>query len=479
MPSWFAHQNTTDPIDPALSPLALGEHRRASRSRAPVDNQPQRLSLYVCVDRSHPTDHARRVSRKPRYHWAMRGWARATVWISLAAVLASSAPDAAAETDPLLHAYDLAYNLDHDDAIETLRQIIAEDPERTDAHRGIAALTWLRILFLRGAVLVDAQLTATVRSPGNMGEPPPDLAEAFHTHIQRAIELAEAAVERAPDDPDSHYELGAAVALAASYKASIDGEGLRALRDAKRAYTAHQTVLELDPSRKDANLTLGIYRYLVSILPRAFRMMAYLVGFDGGREEALRLIEEAASYPGETEAEAKFALVLIYNREREFGKAQRVLTGLKRRYPRNRLVWLESASTWLRDERAFLASRDLARGFAQLAADDRSRMLDEDEVWRLKRGTARVGLGRIPYAREDLAMALERSTKSWIKGRAHVEFGKIADLEGNRKLAREQYDKGRKLCRKAKDRRCARAAETLKKEGYSSRRLVREQTGLH
>ncbi len=402
----------------------------------------------------------------------MRCWTCATAWIGILGLglLISTAPAAWATEDPLLQAYDLAYNLDHDDAIETLRQIIVEDPGNIEAHRGIGALTWLRILFLRGAVLVDAQLTATVRSPGNWGEPPMELAAAFHTHIQRAIELAEAAVEDAPDDPDAHYQLGAAVALAASYKASIDGEGLKALRDAKRAYTAHQTVLELDPSRKDAYLTLGIYRYLVSILPRAFRMMAYLVGFDGGREEALRLIEGAARYPGETQAEAKFALVLIYNREREFGKAQRVLTGLKRRYPRNRLVWLESASTWLRDDRAFLASRDLTRGFARLAEDDRLRMLDEDSVWLLKRGTARVALGRISAAREDLATVQEQTTKSWINGRAHVEFGKIADLEGNRKLARTEYDRGHKLCRKAKDRRCARAAETLKKEGYSTTR---------
>ena len=71
-------------------------------------------------------------------------------------------------------------------------------------------------------------------------------------------------------------------------------------------------MLELDPRRKDANLILGMYRYLVSILPRAFRMVAYLVGFDGGKEEALQLIEAAAAYPGETQAEAKIALVVLY-----------------------------------------------------------------------------------------------------------------------------------------------------------------------
>jgi hypothetical protein len=46
------------------------------------------------------------------------------------------------------------------------------------------------------------------------------------------------------------------------------------------------------------------------------RMTAYPVGFDGGKEEAMRLVEEAKAYPGDSEAEAKFALVLLYNREK-------------------------------------------------------------------------------------------------------------------------------------------------------------------
>ena len=375
-------------------------------------------------------------------------------------------PAAAEPSRELLRAYDLAYNLDHDDGIAVLQQVIAEHPNDPAAYRGVAALTWLRILFLRGAILVDAQMTATVKASGDILEPREDMAKMFHTNIERAIDLSEKAVGDAKDDPDAHYQLGASVALLASYKASIEGDGLRALRDARRAYRAHEKVLELDPSRKDANLTLGMYRYLVSLLPRAFRMMAYLVGFDGGREEALQLIEAAAVYPGETEAEAKFALVLLYNRERQFDKAQRVLYDLKRRYPRNRLVWLEAGSTWLRDDRAHMADRDLALGFKKLATDERIRMLGEDEMWMLKRGAARVALGRLDEARADLDMARAGTDKAWVQGRAYVELGKIADLEGNRKLAREQYDYGRRLCKKANDRGCARLAETLKERGY-------------
>ena len=209
-----------------------------------------------------------------------------------------------------MDAYELGYNLDYAQAVSTLEAVITQHPSHPAAYRGIATLTWLRMLFLRGAVLVDAQMTATVNVKGDIQKPPDDLVGLFESHVKRAVKLSEAMVKANPDDPEANYQLGMSVALVASYKASVDGEGLKALRDAKRAYKSHEKVLELDPTRNDSKLTLGMYRYLVSLLPRPVRMMAYMVGFDGGREAAVRTIEEAAVYPGETAAEAKFALVL-------------------------------------------------------------------------------------------------------------------------------------------------------------------------
>ena len=45
------------------------------------------------------------------------------------------------------------------------------------------------------------------------------------------------------------------------------------------------------------------------------RLIAYLAGFDGNSDRGLRLVEEAAQYPGETRRNALFTLVLLYNRE--------------------------------------------------------------------------------------------------------------------------------------------------------------------
>src|SRR5262249_56449603 len=115
------------------------------------------------------------------------------------------------------------------------------------------------------------------------------------------------------------YDVGAALGHDASSRATPEGRGMGEFSAARRAYNAHERVLDLAPARKDAALVVGTYRYLVSNLSMPARWMAYVVGFGGGRELGIQMIEQAASYTHGTEA--KFALVLIYNREKQYDKA--------------------------------------------------------------------------------------------------------------------------------------------------------------
>ena len=94
------------------------------------------------------------------------------------------------------------------------------------------------------------------------------------------------------------YDVGAAVGLQASYAATVEGRVGGAFRAARRAYDTHERVLALDPSRKDAGLTVGTYRYVVATLSLPARWVAYLVGFGGDKSKGLHMIEEAARYPG-------------------------------------------------------------------------------------------------------------------------------------------------------------------------------------
>lgn len=386
--------------------------------------------------------------------------------LGAALLLATATAHAGEMRDDLAHAYDLAYNLDHDAAVDAFEAAIAAAPDDPAAHRGLAAMTWMRLLFLRGTLTVDDYFGGVTPKNVDLPEPPPELTAAFDEHSTRALALAEAMVRADPDDADAHYQLGASLGLTASYRATIHGETIGALKPAKAAFTAHERVLELDPSRKDAMLVVGTYRYLVSTLPLPIRMMARMIGFGGGKEEGLRLIREAASYEGDTRTEAEFGLVLLYSRERNFAAAQRVLRDLKRRYPRNRVVWLEAATTALRDDRPALAVRSLRDGFSMLDADRRVRMPGEEALWRYVRGKAHLELERDAAARQDLLAVLDLNARLWVTGRTHIELGKLADLAGKREEARRHYEEARHFCTDGGDKRGANLAKRLRDYAY-------------
>jgi len=330
------------------------------------------------------------------------------------------------------------YNLDHAEALADFRQAAAADPQDAAAYRGVATMLWLSITFARGNMTVDDYIGRVTKPTGTNKQAPTETVTAFRDAIEKAIALARQRIAKNANDADAHYQLGAAVGLRASYTATVDGSVVGAFRAAREAYDEHEQVLTLEPRRKDAGLIVGTYRYIVATLALPLRWMAYVAGFGGGREKGLRLIEEAAGFGGENQTDARFALVLIYNREKQYNEALAVLAQLRQQYPQNRLVWLETGSTSLRAGRAADAERVIDDGLARFAADRRLRMFGEDALWRYKRGAARAAAGKRADADADLRAALALEARKWVHARSHLELGKLAIKAGNRASAQQE-----------------------------------------
>jgi tetratricopeptide (TPR) repeat protein len=343
------------------------------------------------------------------------------------------------------------YNLDRDQALDTFRQAIAADPQDAGAYRGLATTLWLSITFRRGNMTIDDYLGRVTTPGGPAATVPAETVNAFRDALTHALALARQRIDRNPRDADAHYQLGAAVGLRASYTATVDGSLLGAFRAAREAYDEHEKVLQLDPRRKDAGLIVGTYRYIVSTLAVPLRWMAYVVGFSGGKERGLQMVEEAAAYPGDNQEDARFALILLYNREKRYDDALKVLALLRERYPRNRLVWFETGATALRAGRAADAERALNDGLTRFVDDRRPRMFGEDALWLYKRGAARAALGRAGDAQADLNRALGVEGRKWVQGRAHLELGKLALKAGNRILAKQEFEAAAGLCESDND----------------------------
>ncbi len=358
-------------------------------------------------------------------------------------------------------AFDLAYNLDHDQAIALLRKAIELDPNDPSNHRALASILWLNMLFQRGAVTVDHYLGSFSRTQVELSKPPAELDAEFRKHVERAVHLAEARAAAAPRDPQARYDLGAAVGLQASHIATVQGKMFAGFKAAQRAYDEHERVLELDASRKDAGLVVGTYRYIVSTLSLPLRMMAYVVGFGGGKERGLQILQETAASGGESRTDAMFALVLMYNRERRYDEALKVLAELRKMYPRNRLVVLEAGSTALRAGRAADAEALLTGGLNMLAKDRRARMPGEENLWRYKRGAALLALNQVAPARADLTAAVGPEAQAWVSGRAHTQLATLAMKTQDFAAARSHAERAEALCQQGSDPACVAEARSL------------------
>jgi tetratricopeptide (TPR) repeat protein len=248
--------------------------------------------------------------------------------------------------------------------------------------------------------------------------------------------------------------------------ATVEGRLMAGFKAARRCYDEHERVLALDSSRHDAGLVVGTYRYVVSTLSLPMRMLAYVAGLGGGRNRGIQVLEAAAASNSDARAEAMFALVLVYNRERRYDDALRMLQQLRRTFPRNRLVVLETGATALRAGRAQQADAVLTEGLTMLASDKRPRIPGEEALWHYKRGAARALAGQRDAAIADLRLATPDSAPPWVRGRARLELGRLALGRGDLKGAAEEARQAEVLCQSGRDPECAEAARLLSRNAH-------------
>ncbi len=395
---------------------------------------------------------------------------RAAVLVVLAGPQASLTAGMPASQPPraLPGAFTAAYNLNYEDALRLARQDVAARPDTSEAHRTLATILWMHALFTRGGATIDHYLGGLTSSQIKLPPPPPDADAEFRTHLGRAIALAEAAIKRDERSAQARYDLGAAYGLQASYVATVEGKVTQAFGSARRAYNAHEWVLEHAPDRTDAGLVVGTYRYAVAALSMPKRLIAYIAGFGGGKERGLQLIEAAAGHPL-TRTDARIALALMYSREGRQADALAVLKVLFADHPQNRLLQLEIGSAAWRAGLPGEAEAALTSGLAWHDRDTRPKVPGERALWIYKRGMARVSLNRLDDAVADLRMALTQNPVGWVRGRVHLELGKVADLRQQRPTALTEYLAASELCRTHQDPWCQEEAARLRKQPFSFR----------
>lgn len=388
--------------------------------------------------------------------------------LALALLLALPGAQSPAPPPATTRAFAAAYNLNYDEALRIARQDAAARPDDPVAHRTLATILWMQMLFARGGITIDAYLGSATSSDVKMPPPLPGPDAEFKTHIQRSIALSEAAVKRDSKDITARYDAGAAYGLSATYSASVEGKVRQAFGAARKAYSSHEWVLDRAPDRHEAGLVVGTYRYAVSLLSMPKRWVAHIVGFGGGKERGLQLVEGAVATPL-TSTEARVALALMYSRESRHADALRILKELLAQYPQNRLLQLEIGAAAWRAGRAAEAESVLTAGLAWHDRDTRPKIPGERAMWIYKRGMARVSLNHLDDASADLQLALTQKPAGWIRGRIHLELGKVADIRRQRSAALTEYLTATELCRTYQDPWCQEEAARWRKAPFTFR----------
>lgn len=340
-------------------------------------------------------------------------------------------------------AFNHFYNLEYDAAIAELQKQVAADPGSPDLHNHIAQCIEFREMFRVGALeseLVSGN-NSFLRRPKI--DTTPQVEQQFMREIQTAINLAQAHLNKNPNDTKALYALGVTYGLRGNWNFLVRKAWKDALHDATTARKMHNRVTDLDPSNYDARLVQGAHDYIIGSLPTFYKMLGSLVGFHGDRERGIQTLQLVAKKGTYNSTDAKVLLCAIYRREQRWQAAAPLLEDLIQRFPRNYLLRFEQAQMYSSMGEKAKAIDSLqqvaalkksgAPGFSGLPTEKICYEIGNIQFWYRDYPDAADNLKKA--AAGSSALDLNTGTLAWMR------LGQVYDLTNRRTLAVDAYKK--------------------------------------
>ena len=240
--------------------------------------------------------------------------------------------------------------------------------------------------------------------------------------------------------------------LKAAFEEAVERRHIAALRDGNDAVNLHREVLKLDPKYVDAQITIGLYEYVVGSLPLMVKVIAGATGFRGSKKRGLAMLEQVAKEGRWAQDDAKSVLILLYRREKRYADVLKLARELSVKYPRNYLLRLEAADALVSLAQVKRTEKDTA-GAVQ-AEKEAFATLDELLRDRNTRETAARALDLIHFkygqvlleaghheraAKEFLAATKVERAEAGLVTMAHLYAARAYDAGGKRDEALAQY----------------------------------------
>ena len=364
---------------------------------------------------------------------------RPTIGKLLPLLLITAGLASAATENLVTEGYQHFYNLQFDQAIAAFSEYTASQPADPEGFNHLAHAILYRDMFRAGALETEMVTGNNPFLRRSKVDASPEDQRAFDSNVARAMALARQRLERNSRDTRALYALGISYALRANYNFLVRKAWRDALRDATAARKAHSRVTEIDPAFVDARLLQGVYAYVVASLPLQWRVLGFLAGFHGSKEEGLRTVEQVAAHGKADRLDAEFLLCAMYRREKQPQRAVPLLDDLIRRFPQNYLLRMELAQMYAdlgEHDQAIatlerLRARKKAGGFSALRMEKICFAEGNLQFWHHDLDAALVNIERAAAAAEDLD--LNTGVLSWMR------LGQIYDLKGQRRQAVGAY----------------------------------------
>src|SRR5262249_31894454 len=191
---------------------------------------------------------------------------------------------------------DALYNLDFNTAQHGYEILTHDYPDNPDYWNALAASIWLRIMYDQQKLNVESFSGSSLGTKDSRDAASPADEKRLRDTIAAAIAKSDVMLKKNPKDIRALYAKGIADATLASFEASAKRSYLSAGSRAKAARDLHQQVLEIDPTFDDARMSVGMFNYVVGVIPGFVRFLLLPLGIrSAGKELGIQQLETAAA----------------------------------------------------------------------------------------------------------------------------------------------------------------------------------------
>jgi hypothetical protein len=249
----------------------------------------------------------------------------------------SSAFGAPLTGTPLNDGYYALYNLDFNAAHAHFGQWMTAHPDDCLGSASDAAAYLFTEFNILG--VLDIELFADDNRFTSRTRPPidPILKKGFNDRIDQSNRIADAALQRNPNDSNALYCKAVTSGMQADWASLIDRHEYGAFKYSEIASKYAKQALAINPTLYDANLAVGIENYMLSLKAAPIRWFLGMAGAGTNKAEGVRLLKLTAEQGHYLAPFARLMLAVGELRDGRTQSGKQILIGLSQEFPKNTL----------------------------------------------------------------------------------------------------------------------------------------------